>query len=347
MSRGLAWTAAFLFHAIAGAADAAPPEHGVAVRSVTASAPARGQSIEVTVWYPTDAKGSSEMIGESRIFRGTPALRDAPPAEGHFPVVVMAHGGFRAAPYQEAWLAASLATRGYVIAVARPPVLGPKDARKAIQELWLRPADLSAALTAIENDPDLSPRIMVGKAAAVGFFLGATSALALAGVRFEPDRYARSCDQPETSIDCAWFARGGIDLKRTDAAMLSRSHQDERIKAAVAVDPELSTSFAPESLVGIRVPIDVINLGSPGTIPPALDASGLRSFVPTSRYATIPGATSFSAFNPCTPDGPALLRDDVDDDAICRDGNRPREEIHREIAERIADALHRSLSALP
>ncbi|MEZ0171124.1 alpha/beta hydrolase family protein [Microvirga sp. TS319] len=346
MSRGLVWTAAFLFHAIVGTA-AAVPEHGVGVRSLTAAAPARGQSIGLTVWYPTDAKGSSEMVGESRIFKGTPALWNAPPADGRYPVIVMAHGGFRAAPYHEAWIAAALAARGYVIGVMRPPALGPKDARKAVPELWLRPADLSATLTAIENDPDLAPRIMTGKAAVVGFFLGGTSALVLAGARFDPDRYARSCDRPEAAVDCAWFARGGVDLMAINAATLSRSYRDERIKAVVAVDPELSTSFAPESLAGIEVPVDIINLGSPGTIPPALDASGFRTLLPTSRYDTVPDATSFSAFNPCTPDGPALLRDDGDDDAICRNGNRPREEVHHEIAARIADALHRNLSALP
>ncbi|WP_414476258.1 alpha/beta hydrolase family protein [Microvirga sp. M2] len=171
--------------------------------------------------------------------------------------------------------------------------------------------------------------------------------MVLAGARFDPDRYARLCDQPETAVDCAWFARSGIDLKTIDAAMLGRSQRDERIKAVVAVDPELSASFAPESIAGIKVPVDIINLGSPDAIPSALDASSLKTLTPSSRYDTVPDASSFSAFNPCTPDGPALLQEDGDDDAICRDGTRPRKEVHREIAGRIADALHRSLSALP
>lgn len=346
MSQCRIWTAAFLFHSIIGAAAAAP-EHGVGARSVTAFAPVRGEPIELTVWYPADAEGSAETIGRSKVFKGTPALRNAPVANGQYPVIVLAHGGFRAAPYHEGWIASSLAAIGYIVGVTRPPALGPKDAEKAVQELWLRPADLSTALTALENDPVLSLRTKPGLAAAVGFFLGGTSSLALAGARLDPNSFGRSCDRPEAGMDCAWFASAGVDLKNIEGANLGRSHRDERIKAVIAVDPELSTSFAPESLAGIRIPIDIINLGSPGAISPALDASGLKARIPDSRYGAIPDATMFSAFNPCTQDGPALLREEGDDDAICRDGKRLREEIHREIAGKIADALHRSLSERP
>jgi len=347
MTQGRIWTAVFLFHAIVGAA-AAGSEYGVGVRSVTAPTPARGQSIELTVWYPTEARGPAEAIGGSKVFKGTPALRDARIVEDQYPVIVMAHGGFRAAPYHEGWIVSSLAARGYIVGVTRPPALGPKDAEKAVQELWLRPADLSAALTAIEGDPVFSLRIMPGKAAAVGFFLGGTSALALAGARLDANSYGRSCDRPKTGVDCAWFARSGVDLKRVDAANLSQSHRDERIKAVIAVDPELSTSFSPESLAGIGVPVDIINLGSPGMIPPALEAARLGTLIPGSRYDAVPDATSFSAFNPCTLEGAALLREEGDDDAICRDGgNRSREEIHREIAGKIAAALHRTLLEQP
>jgi len=153
--------------------------------------------------YPTDAKGSAEMIGSSKVFKGTPALRNAPVAEGRFPVIVMAHGGFRAAPHHEGWIASYLAASGYIVGVTRPSALGLKDAEKAVKELWLRPADISAALSALENDPVLSLRTMPGSAAAVGFFLGSASSLALAGARLDPNNFGRSRDRPEAGVDCA------------------------------------------------------------------------------------------------------------------------------------------------
>jgi hypothetical protein len=95
VSRDRIWTAAFLFHAIIGAASA-EPGHGVGARSVTASALARGETIELTVWYPTDVKGPVATIGASKVFKGTRGLRNAPVAKGQYSVIVLAHGRFQA-----------------------------------------------------------------------------------------------------------------------------------------------------------------------------------------------------------------------------------------------------------
>src|SRR5690349_18542144 len=116
--------AALMFHALLCGANAAP-EYRVGVRSMTTSVPARSQPIELTIWYPTVSEGQPEAVGENKVFKGVSALRDARVADGRYPVVVIAHGGFRAAPFHEGWIAAYLATRGYIVGVARPPILGP------------------------------------------------------------------------------------------------------------------------------------------------------------------------------------------------------------------------------
>jgi predicted dienelactone hydrolase len=71
---------------------------------MTIPTPAPGRAVELTIWYPTHAKESREPIGESKIFKGTLAVRNALVAEGSYPVILMAHGGFRAALYQEGWM---------------------------------------------------------------------------------------------------------------------------------------------------------------------------------------------------------------------------------------------------
>src|SRR5512147_2176477 len=123
------------------------------IRTLTATVPERGGTIDLTLWYPAHADGVSESVGGSKIFKGVPGRRNASHADGVFPVVLLAAGGLRANPNMAGGIAAYLAARGYLVATAHPPALGSDDAQSAVGEVWLRPADLSAALNAVENDP--------------------------------------------------------------------------------------------------------------------------------------------------------------------------------------------------
>jgi predicted dienelactone hydrolase len=75
------------------------------------------------------------------VFEGVEGPQDAPIADGPFPLILIAHGGIRAAPNHGNWLASDLAARGFVAAVVRGPTLGPRDADIAVHEIWRRPAD--------------------------------------------------------------------------------------------------------------------------------------------------------------------------------------------------------------
>ncbi len=310
--------------------------------------PARGAAIDVVLWYPAGTGGTPERFGASKVFDGVAARRDASVADGQFPLVVLAHGGLRANPGASGWIAAALAARRYIVAVAQPPRLGPDDARRAVGEVWRRPADLSDTLTAVEGDATMAPHLEHEKVGAVGFFLGGTSALALAGARLDEDSYRRSCDPPARGPDCRWLAESGVDLHGMDLGPLAASHLDRRIKVAVAVDPELGPSLASASLRAIQVPVTIIGLGRPDAPPPRLAASDLARMIPDALYQTVPDATMFSAFDRCTPQGAAILGREGDGEAICRDGgDRSRQEIHVELAGMIASALARVLRSAP
>ena len=306
----------------------------VGVRTITVASPDRDQPLAVTLWYPAGAGGTPERVGETPLFEGLPARRDAAMADGRFPVVLLAHGGLRAAPNQSGWIAADLASRGMIVAVVPPP--RPASAEAAVAEIWLRPADLSAALTALEADPDAAAHTASGQAAVVGFFLGGTAALALAGARLDAASYARSCDPPARGPDCAWFASAGVDLHAVDAAQATRSGLDPRIGTVVAIDPELTSSLAPDSLSGIAAKTSVFGLGAPGTI---LDAAPSQAALPGATYATLPDATPFSAMATCTPRGAEILTSEGEDDTICREDPAARERTHARLADMIAGAL--------
>jgi predicted dienelactone hydrolase len=235
-----------------------------------------------------------------------------------------------------------------VAAVVRGPTLGPRDAAIAIDEIWRRPADLNATLSALESDPRWSDRLDHQKIGAVGFFLGGTSVLSLVGAKLDAHQFVGSCDEGGTGVDCIWFAESGVDLRSVDTESLTRSSFDPRVRVAVAVDPELATSFSSESLSSITVPVDVINLGRLDAIQPGLRAAELASSIPGARYYTISSATQFSAFSLCKPQGSAILKEEGESDAICREtGDQSREIIHAQLTELIADGLARQLHVTP
>jgi hypothetical protein len=64
----------------------------------------------------------------------------------------------------------------------------------------------------------------------------------LAGARIDPETYSRICSGQIQSIDCRWFAKGGVKPTLSDAAHLVRSNLDPQVKGVVAIDPELAAS---------------------------------------------------------------------------------------------------------
>lgn len=328
--------AAVLSLSRAGAADE------VGVRSFPVPVPERGGTMAATLWYPAAPGGQPVLVGDSAFFRGVPARQDAPAADGVRPLVLLSHGGLRSGPNIGAWMASRLAARGFIVAMLRQPDPHTQSLQQVLQELWLRPADISSALTAIENDPALSGRIDADRVGVLGFLVGGTAALGLVGARLDPDSLARSCEPPERGVDCAWFAAAGIDLRKIDAGRLARSHLDLRIKAVFIVDPELSTTFSAASLAGISASVRIVNLGDPDTLWPGLDAADAARIIPGARYDTLPDATQYSAFGECKPQAPALLKEEGEE-PLC-DDVAGRVQIHDRLAAMVEAAFRRDPS---
>jgi predicted dienelactone hydrolase len=323
---------------LAATAHDALPADAVGVHDIVVFAPERATDITATLWYPASDGGRPVLVGDNGVFEGTPALRDAPVAGTSLPVILLSHGGLRAAPDLDSWIASELAAAGYVVVSVHPPRLMPGDAAKAPAEMWLRPADLSAALTALGNDPVLASRIDAGSAGVLGLLLGGTSALALAGAKIDAQRFTASCDDVVGNPDCAWFAREGVDLHSVDAVQLGRSNLDPRIGSVVAVETELAGVVAPASLAAIAVPVQIVELG---------DGSGaaLRGDdIPEARVDTVAEATPFDAFNPCKPAGLAILREEEGDELLCTDGLLPRKAVHARLSAMIRDTFDREFT---
>src|SRR5512134_1119847 len=114
------------------------------------TAPLHDRELVVDLWYPAEvAEGAARETYSGSLPAEPPAppshftipgiaVRDAPPATGRFPLVVVSHGYSNAA-IAFSWLTENLASKGYVVAAIRhedPPLT---DRSKFAEPLLRRP----------------------------------------------------------------------------------------------------------------------------------------------------------------------------------------------------------------
>jgi predicted dienelactone hydrolase len=338
----------FLLSLLVAAAILIPPPaeaaDAVGVRTLSVPAPERGADLAVTIWYPAAAGGERVLVGDDRLFKGEPAWRDAPVAPGRFPLILVSHGSGSQIETL-GWLAAPLAAAGFIVAGPNHPGTTRGNSTPAETATnWQRPPDLSAVLTALSADPAWQPHLDPQRVGAIGFSLGGHTALAIAGARAEREAYARYCDANRSMADCVWFASGRVDLRQVDKGRFEQSSLDPRIRSVVAVDPSVAQALTPDSLRAIGIPVHLINLGRPGTIPVSVQSDRIAGMIPQGDYATVDQATHLSFLAECQPGGPAFLQSLGETDRLCDEaGGRSRAEIHVQLVAMIEAAFLRDL----
>ncbi|MCX7277111.1 MAG: hypothetical protein NTZ15_07250 [Burkholderiales bacterium] len=334
----------YLLLCLAGLTPCAWSQDAPGLQHIYLPTAARERTLDVLLWYPTAPGGQALLLEENRLFKGTPVRQDAPVAPGRYPLLLLSHGsGGNAAGM--GWLAGPLAQRGYIVAAPNHPGTTTADSTpEATMRIWERPADISAVLTALLAQPDWQARIQPNRVAVLGFSLGGHTALALAGARVNLDRYARYCEDPAAMTvrlgECRWLAGSPVGLRQLDAAHFGQSFKDPRIQQAIAIDPGLAQAFEANSLHSITVPVQIINLGRPGTHPRAVEGAPLAQAIPGSSYATVPDAIHFSFLRECQANGRAILAEEGEPDPLCDDGgSRARADIHAELLRLVSRAL--------
>lgn len=296
------------------------------------------RNIDINIWYPAKGAGEMQFYGKNKVFEGVKVKPNVEVSDGKFPLILLSHGGLRASPTLSGWIASNLSSRGLiVVAVSTPFIL-----ENSVYEPWLRANDLSKSLTILLNDPEFANHIDTHKVGALGFFLGGTSSLLLSGASLDPVRYRQSCNGEGVMLDCDFFDHNGIDLNKIKSTELWRSQQDDRVKAIISIDPELTTLLSIESLKAIKAPILVVNLGKRNAIKTELEASALALDVPMFTYRMMSDATPFSAFSQCTSMGAEILKESGEDESICLETSlRSRSDIQKELSDIIYDSFFR------
>lgn len=323
----------------------------VGVRHFPAPSTERGIDLDVTVWYPAQPGGEPVNLGDSNLFAGTSAMRDAPISGGKFPLILLSHGaGLAGNPQALSWIATPLARQGFVVAApTHPGNTGPDKSAAETMKLWLRPADLTATLDAIGKDGFFGDHLEQGKVGVLGLSMGGNTALAIAGARLDPKLLAAYCDTDRLNASlCQWIRQSGVDLHAMDLRPAGRDNSDERIRFAMAIDPAPVDVFDAKSFAGIKIPVAIVNLGRPGKIPATADASGIAKAVSNASYATIEDASHYSMFGACKPGAQDIITSEEIGDPLCDDGGgRSRGEIHAQLIDMAVAAFDRALKAGP
>lgn len=313
---------------LAGVATPCVAEHAVGHVTVTLPVAGDERALSLSVWYPATTVATDE-IGGNAVFQGTSAAPDAAVAEGRFPLAVLSHGGLRSAADSGAWLSAELAKAGFVAV----EVNGPRPARAAdaVNEIWQRPADMRRALDQMLGDTGWQAKIDSTRVSAVGFALGGTAALALAGGGIDPQAYAGYCDDHPEAVDCNWYQAQDVRLGSVDAAALAALEGDPRVTSAVALAPEFMPAFS-DGLASLETPALHIALGAEGDDAQAGAGTALR-------HVVIPDTVLFDAFSACTKAGPMILEEEGVDPALCGASVAARSAAHEKISHEVVDFL--------
>ncbi|MBN8292652.1 hypothetical protein JI664_11820 [Rhodobacter sp. NTK016B] len=304
--------------AASDASGAAPGVFALDIRG------AEARALSLTLWYPAEPGPESDFAGNA-VFRGTRAIPGAAPhlaaPDSRFPVVLISHGGLRSAADSGAWLAAGLARAGYLAVEVNAPRTA--DARAALDEIWRRPQDMSRALDHLLRHPEWAGRIDPDQIFAVGFALGGTAALTLAGMGPDAEGYLQSCENAgQGNPDCGWLAAQGVSPEQTDAAALDADRHDPRFRAAIAIAPEYLPVLDVSN--GIDAPALVVSLGP--DIP-----SGAARLPDGVAQMTLPQAGPTDGFALCTEAGPQILARDGGNPALCGASSEARADAHRVI----------------
>ena len=229
---------------------AAEGEAAVGVTTITVNDPTRDRQLTVEVWYPAAHPASDEeapvvydveaMGGTvARLRSPTRAHRDvAPRSGGPYPVVLVSHGT-GSTRFGNLTLCETLASHGYIVAAPDHRGDTVDDALFGIsfdqraRNTFNRPLDLSRVLDDLEarsKDAQslFSGLIDMNRVAVAGHSFGSSTAMAIAGARFNAPRQEKECEKNNADRRCRVLPVLGPAPYR---------YRDPRVKALVLISP--------------------------------------------------------------------------------------------------------------
>jgi predicted dienelactone hydrolase len=218
------------------------------------------------------------------------------------PLIIISHGlGSDRTTF--AYLAKHLASYGFAVAVPEHPRSNASQIQALFdgfanqvtppRELLDRPLDIKYLLDYLEDN--YREKINVRQAGIIGQSFGGYTALALAGAQLNFTQLTEVCPNIDNSLNLSLLLQcSALELPRTEVDV-----RDERIVAAIAINPLTSAIFGQEGFSQIEIPVMLIS-GSADPVTPALPEQ-IKPFTwltTLDKYLVLlKGGTHFSTLN--------------------------------------------------
>jgi predicted dienelactone hydrolase len=264
------------------------------------------------VWYPAEPSAGEEKdqyIGppDAPLFYAGRAAKDATlaPAFNKYPLIALSHGTGGSA-MQMAWLGASLAARGYIVAAVNHPGNNAVSGytTQGFIEGWERAKDISTVISDMLADPRFGSKIDPDRIGAAGFSYGGYTMMELAGATSDVSRILAWCDEqkgacnpPEMPDLMEKFKaiKQQPDLQRA-MQRSGDSYRDPRIRAVFAIAPAVARAFTPESLQKITIPVEIVAGEADPIAPPAENAQFFATNIKGAKLTILPGGIGHYTF---------------------------------------------------
>jgi predicted dienelactone hydrolase len=167
------------------------------------------------------------------------AVRDAKPAGGDYPLVVVSHG-YSNDPAAMTWLTENLASKGYVIAAIRHEDPSINDASGFPEPLLRRPLDIAFVAKTLQASLAAEHLIDPARTALVGYSIGGYGVLTAGGASLDPNGNA------------AKFVPGQLLLPYTAGGARRDDARVANLRAIVAISPAGGGALAAWGTQGLR-----------------------------------------------------------------------------------------------
>lgn len=241
-----------------------------------------------------------------------------PNVQNNAPIIVISHGlGLDSSNFQ--YLATHLASYGFAVVVPNHPGSDAKQLHSMLNrrtseiaepsEFKDRPLDVTYILNQLEKDNQsdsrFKGRLNLQQVGVFGQSLGGYTALALAGAKINFEQLEQDC-QP-AALQNTWNMSLLLQCRALELS-ISKSGKDynlrdERVKAAIAVNPITSSIFGKAGLSQIKTPVMIVS-SSDDTVAPALSEQILPfSWLANSQkyLVMLVGGTHFSTIGNGNP----------------------------------------------